>query len=54
MIQQGFDVNSCDYDKRTALMLVAAKGHAEVVKTLLAAGADPNLQVRSSCCLKGM
>ncbi|KAK9804415.1 hypothetical protein WJX72_011623 [[Myrmecia] bisecta] len=44
MIQHGFDVNSTDYDGRTALMLACVKGHADVVSVLLAAGAQASLK----------
>ncbi len=37
-------MNATDGSGRTALMLAAAKGHVEIVKLLLAAGADPNLR----------
>lgn len=39
MLQQGCDVNCCDYDGRTGLMLAASKGLAPAVKQLLVAGA---------------
>ena len=41
-LAHGVDVNSVDYDGRSGLML-AAKGHAAAVNTLLGAGADPVL-----------
>jgi ankyrin repeat protein len=44
MLQQGFDVDSSDYDNRSALMLAAGKGHLTAVKQLLVAGANPNMQ----------
>jgi ankyrin repeat protein len=44
MLQQGFDVDSADYDARTALMIAAGKGHLTAIKQLLVAGANPNLQ----------
>ena len=34
------------YQKQTALMWAAAEGHVDVVKALLAAGADPNRKAR--------
>lgn len=40
MLQQGFDSKQADYDGRTALMLAAAKGHANVARLLLAAHSD--------------
>ena len=40
MLQQGFSADSADYDGRTALMLAAAKGHADVAVALISAGAD--------------
>ncbi|DBA89172.1 TPA: hypothetical protein ACH3X1_016329 [Trebouxia sp. C0004] len=39
MLQQGFPPDSCDYDKRTGLMLASTRGHIPVVELLLAAGA---------------
>jgi ankyrin repeat protein len=48
MLQQGMDVDSADYDGRTALMLACVKGHREVAVLLLGAGADP---MRRSVCL---
>ncbi|WIA41476.1 hypothetical protein OEZ86_005053 [Tetradesmus obliquus] len=39
MLQQGCDVNCCDYDGRTGLMLAASKGLAPALKQLLVAGA---------------
>jgi ankyrin repeat protein len=38
MLQQGFNPDMPDYDGRTALMLAAVKGHADVVDLLLLAG----------------
>lgn len=43
-IEEGFDVNSADYDRRTALHLAAVKGFDECIALLLAAGADPNVE----------
>ena len=40
MLQQGFAPDSADYDGRTALMLAAVKGHADVAVALISAGAD--------------
>jgi ankyrin repeat protein len=42
MLQQGCQVNCCDYDGRTGLMLAAGKGNTPVVKQLLLAGAVVN------------
>jgi Ankyrin repeats (3 copies) len=43
MLRQGFAVDSCDYDGRTALILAAAKGNEDVIHSLLAAGCDPQV-----------
>ena len=43
MLRQGFAVDSCDYDGRTALMLAASKGNEDVIHSLLAAGCDPQV-----------
>ena len=44
MCDQGFDVNSCDYDNRTALMVASMKGNIETVTKLLEEyHANPNL-----------
>ena len=43
MLQQGWDVNCTDYDKRTGLILAAGNGNTSVVKQLLQAGASVNL-----------
>lgn len=44
MCDQGFDPNSSDYDRRTALMVSAMKGNSDVVAKLLDTyRADPNL-----------
>lgn len=48
MLRQGFAVDSSDYDGRTALMLAAAKGHDDVIHSLLAAGCDPQVCALSS------
>eukprot|EP00128_Syssomonas_multiformis_P007905 Colp12_sorted_trinity150504_noHs@18014 len=42
----GVDINSADYDFRTALHLAAATGQEEVVQLLLARGADVHAQDR--------
>ena len=42
LLQNGADVNLVRRDGTTALMLAAARGHAETVRVLLAAGADVN------------
>jgi ankyrin repeat protein len=42
MLQQGCDVDCCDYDARTGLMLAASKGHTIAAKQLLVAGAKVN------------
>lgn len=42
MLQQGYEVSSCDYDGRTGAMLAAAAGHTAVMRLLLAARADLN------------
>ncbi len=44
MLRQGFDVDTCDYDGRTGLMLASAHGNLEIVHSLLAAGAEPSLK----------
>lgn len=43
MCDQGFDPNSSDYDKRTALMVASMKGNFGVVAKLLEHRANPNL-----------
>jgi ankyrin repeat protein len=44
MLRQGRDVNCCDYDGRTGLMLAASKGHGLAVSLLLRSGAKPNAE----------
>jgi hypothetical protein len=52
MLQQGADVNACDYDGRSGLMLAASKGFSACVTQLLAAGAAANAQdVMGGCAL---
>ncbi|KAF8054945.1 AKT1 [Scenedesmus sp. PABB004] len=43
MLQEGTNVNCCDYDGRTGLMLAAAKGFTPALRQLLAAGATVNV-----------
>ena len=42
-VENGFDVNTTDENKRTALMLAAYNGHNEIVQLLIAKGANVNL-----------
>ncbi len=45
LLDAGAFVNAVDpFQEESALMWAAAEGHTDMVKTLLAAGADPNLQ----------
>lgn len=46
LISHGVDVNSSDYDGRTALHLAAAEGQTETVKFLLRKGADKDYKDR--------
>ena len=47
LLEAGADVNAADaYQQETALMWAAAEGHADVVKALLDAKADPNRKAR--------
>eukprot|EP01138_Halocafeteria_seosinensis_P013823 gb/GECG01014115.1/.p1 GENE.gb/GECG01014115.1/~~gb/GECG01014115.1/.p1 ORF type:complete len:1394 (+),score=186.92 gb/GECG01014115.1/:1-4182(+) len=39
-IEDGADVNQCDYDKRTALHIAACDGNAEIARILLEEGAN--------------
>jgi ankyrin repeat protein len=49
LLSHGSFVNASDpYQEETALMWASAEGHAEVVKALLAAKADPNLKAHVS------
>jgi len=43
LLENGVDINSCDYEKRTATHMAASSGHLEVIKMLVEAGADVNL-----------
>jgi serine/threonine protein kinase len=43
---QMLDLNEGDYDSRTALHLAAGEGHAEIVRLLCEAGANPNAEDR--------
>ena len=46
MIEDGADVNSQDYDGRTALHIASAEGHIPIIEYLLTQGADPHLEDR--------
>src|SRR6516164_1204818 len=49
LLSRGSFVNAADpFQEETALMWASAEGHQEVVKALLAAGADPNLKAHVS------
>jgi glutaminase len=41
---KGWQVNSYDYDGRTALGLAASEGYVDAIKYLLAHGADPKIK----------
>eukprot|EP00879_Flechtneria_rotunda_P011143 GHRR01011641.1.p1 GENE.GHRR01011641.1~~GHRR01011641.1.p1 ORF type:complete len:698 (+),score=354.14 GHRR01011641.1:186-2279(+) len=49
LLQQGFNANTADYDKRTALMLAATNGHKAVVDMLLAVNANVNAKDNNGC-----
>lgn len=40
LLDEGIDVNSIDFDGRTALHIAACEGHVEVVKLLLSRKAN--------------
>lgn len=42
MIDQGLDVNTVDYDGRSAMMLAAARGHTEILQLLMRNSGDVN------------
>ena len=49
LLSRGSFVNAADpFQEETALMWASAEGHLDAVKTLLAAGADPNLKAHVS------
>ncbi|GAX83177.1 hypothetical protein CEUSTIGMA_g10603.t1 [Chlamydomonas eustigma] len=50
MLEQGHEINACDYDNRSALMLSCAKGHTSCVRALLESGADCKLRDSSGSC----
>ena len=45
-VAKELDVNTCDYDKRSALHIACADGHLEVVKLLLQLGAKVDIKDR--------
>ena len=52
MCDQGFNPDTCDYDKRTALMVSAMKGNMATVVKLLEYGANPLVHdCHGSCAL---
>lgn len=59
LIQEGVQVNGCDYDGRTALHLACSEGHSNVIGALIAAGASVNSKDRwgaypmDDACRKG-
>jgi len=46
ILESGVDVNTGDYDKRTALHLAASEGHADVVEALILRNANVNVTDR--------
>jgi len=46
LLLMGCDINGADYDARTALHLAASSGHLDMVKYLVANGADVDLKDR--------
>ena len=46
LLDDGVPIDSCDYDKRTALHLAASEGHVPVAELLLKRGANVNPQDR--------
>jgi ankyrin repeat protein len=48
LLQQGYNPNTCDYGKRTALMLAAAHGH-KVMRLLLRSHCSSDLVQRQKC-----
>lgn len=42
LIEKGFDVNQTDWEGRTALQMMTAKGNKEAVEFLLSKGANVN------------
>lgn len=47
IVERKFDVNVCDYDKRTGLHMAALNGKFEIVKFLIHSGALSNLKDQS-------
>ena len=43
MLEHKFNVDTTDYDGRTALMIAAGRGNEEAVALLLRHGANPNI-----------
>ena len=46
LLENGVDINSCDYEKRTATHMAASSGHLAVIKMLVEAGANVNQEDR--------